>query len=135
LIEKSKSQTVSGKRVKNTCIYYERESQKNVLDFCPRHFLLCKSWNLHLPLCRVMSPRANNLLWSRPLPVAGGGRRERGRGQNIVTELAKSRDILGTSTRKVVASKRPLHPRQNKLRLFRFFMQKISHLLHCSSFS
>ena len=36
MIEKCKSQTVSGKRVKNPCIYYERESQLRTLICIPR---------------------------------------------------------------------------------------------------
>ena len=63
-------------------------------------------------------------LSSRPLPVAGWGRRERGSGQNVAMTLVASQDILGTTTRKVVASYRPLHPRRNKFRLFRFFCAK-----------
>ena len=87
-------------------------TQKNVLDFCPRHFLLCERRNLVHPPCRVMSPWANNLLSSRPHAVDGGGRRERGRGQNVDVCFSTHQDILGTSTRKVVASYRPLHQKK-----------------------
>lgn len=50
---------------------------KKHLGLVSKMFFVVRETNVVPPLCRVMSPWANNLLSSRPHPVDGGGRRER----------------------------------------------------------